>query len=160
MTIVAPIHVEAIGIHNVRFFRSPLTGPRQPWHSVDDLHAAMAMPRDLRRTFKKKLSANREWKKSIVTVDTEKGKTTIAPHWMAQGLIGSMTEAGVCPVGFERSYALGMVAAMKVITAGMSPEDGINHSIAAFRNENGIEGDFERIKMIGIGPNGERLYGT
>lgn len=133
-----PIHVAAVGLGNIRFFRSPLDGPRQPWHSIDDLYAAMTLPRSLRRALKAGMPSHKEWKKSIRTIQTEKGETTIAPHWMAQGIIGSAMETKDLSKDFETAYTFAMVEAMKALTVGMSPLDGMNYGLAAFRNENGL----------------------
>lgn len=133
-----PIHVAAVGLGNIRFFRSPLDGPRQPWHSVDDLYAAMTLPRNLRRALKSGMPSHQEWKKVIRTIQTDKGETTIAPHWMAQGIIGAAMEVMGLSKDFETAYTFAMMEAAKVLTAGMSPLDGMNYSLAAFRNENGL----------------------
>ncbi len=137
-TAVEPIHVEAIGLANVRFFRSPLDGPRQPWHAIDDIYAAMVLPRELRRVLKSKMLKHRKWKKSILEVKTDGGELLIAPHWMAQGLIGMGVDCTGLSPDFEHRYVTGMMKAMEVITEGMTPIDSVNYGIAAFRNENGL----------------------
>lgn len=70
---------------------------------------------------------------------------------MAQGLIQALIDVAGAPASLEMSYAKGAAAAMGVITAGMSPVDSVNYSIAAFRNENGIKGDFAPLKDLGGG---------
>lgn len=135
---VEPIHIEAIGLANVRFFRSPLDGPRQPWHAIDDIYAAMALSREQRRALKSKLLKHRKWKRSLITVRTKGGELMIAPHWMAQGIIGSAVDFGGLSPDFEHFYVTGMMKAMEVITAGMTPIDSVNYGLAAFRNENGL----------------------
>lgn len=140
--IIAPIHIEAIGLHNVRFFRSPMAGPRQPWHAVDDLFAAMTMPRGLRRAIKADMPKS-EWGKAMVRVQTVDGHLDIAAHFIAQGAIGLAQERFNLPADFEMSYTKAVVKALDVITAGMSDLEAMNYGIAAFRNENGVKGTFE-----------------
>jgi hypothetical protein len=139
--IVSPIHIEAIGLHNVRFFRSPLTGPRQPWHAIDDLFAAMTISRGLRRAIKADMPKS-EWGKAMVQVQTADGPLDIAAHFIAQAAIGLAQERFNLPKDFEISYTEAVAKAMKVITAGMSDLEAVNYTIAAYRNENGIEGPF------------------
>lgn len=99
---------------------------------------------------KSKILKHPEWKKSLRTVTTDKGKTIIAPHWMAQGLIGMAVECTGLAAEFEHSYTTGMMHAMNAITAGMSPIDSLNYGIAAFRNENDIKGDFKPLKAENV----------
>ncbi len=50
---VTPIHVATINGVSVRFFRGPGDRPRHaPWHAHEELLAALALPRDLRRVLK------------------------------------------------------------------------------------------------------------
>lgn len=86
-----PLHVCTIAGHTFRFFRSPLAGPDFPWHAVDDLHACLALPRDLRRHFQRWLK-NGPYKDDVRTVATADGIALIAPHFAAQGLLGAATE--------------------------------------------------------------------
>lgn len=143
--ITQPIHTAIVGLGNLRFFRSPLEGPRQPWHAVSDLFTCLAMDRGLRRAFHYRIK--HEWKKDVRNVWTDTGETLIAPHFMAQGLIDSMIEIGRAPAGSDAAYAMACVGAMKAITAGMDAAASVNYTIAAYRNENGIEGDFEPVKL-------------
>lgn len=136
--LVKPIHTAALGLANLRFFRSPLEGPQMPWHSVEDLYRCLVMDRGLRRVFLAKLK--RDWKDDIRAVATPTGPTIIAPHFMAQGLIGSMVEIGVAPASSTDAYAEAGSGAMKALTAGMDPLASMNWAIAAFRKENGEEG--------------------
>lgn len=146
--IVQPLATAAVGLANLRFFRRPLPGHRMIWHSWQDMQACLALPRDLRREFLSKL--RKEWGKDTRAVMTETGPTTLAPHFMAQGLIGSMIELGQASRNFERAYVLGMVAATKVYHGeiGLSEAEGVNYSLRAFREENGIAGPHPTIEML------------
>lgn len=143
--VISPLHTEAVGVGNIRYFRAPLKGPQQPWHSVEDLYRSMALPRDLRRHFLAKMKT--EQRESVRLIQTPDGATTIAPHYMAQGFIAAMREVGEEPPGFEMAYVHGIVAATKVLTEGMSPADSLNYAIAAFRESNGIEGPHPKVEM-------------
>ena len=146
---VRPIHVAAVGLGNLRFFRSPLDGPRMTWFAVPDLFTCLSMDRGLRRVFHANIK--RSYRDEIRMVWTETGETMIAPHFMAQGLISSLVEVAGAPSSLEASYAIGAAAAMGVITAGMSKVESVNYTIAAFRNENGIKGEFTPVRDLGGG---------
>jgi hypothetical protein len=136
--LVAPLHTAAVGLGNLRFFRSQEEGPRQPWHSVEDLYRCMSMDRGLRRHFLAKLKA--DWKADIREVQTDTGQTTIAPHFMAQGVIDSMIAVGHAPASMDIAYARACAGAMDVLTLGMSPAEAMTYSVAAYRIENDIPG--------------------
>lgn len=148
-TLVSPLLSAAVGVANLRYFRPPLSGERMVWHSIQDLHACMALPSDLRRDFKAKL--RKEWGKDTRAVMTAVGPTTIGPHFMAQGLIGSMVENGFARPEIEHAYVAGMVAATKVYhdEMGLTELEGVNYSLRAFRNENGIPGPHPVIVPVG-----------
>lgn len=146
--IVQPLSTAAVGLANLRFFRPPLPGYRMVWHSWQDMQACLALPRDLRREFLSKL--RKEWGKDTRTVMTESGPTTIAPHLMAQGLIHSMQEFNRADAQLEHQYVLGMVAATKVYhdEMGLTEVEGVNYSLRAFREENGIPGPHPTIETL------------
>lgn len=131
---IAVLYIGKINGGDVRFFRSPVQGPDLPWHSIDDLHEALKLPRDLRRHFKRRLQG--EWKKDVRTVATAGGITTIGPHFMAQGLIGSMVEMGIATTKTEVEYAMAGGEAMKLdMPPGMSPAQRVAQAIAAFQGQ-------------------------
>lgn len=132
MSIVTPISTGSVNGKSVRFFRSPLDGPDMPWHSVDDLYVALAFSRQLRRHFKQMLQGT--WRNDVRTVATAEGITTIAPHYMAQGLIGSLEHFQ--PEGAvlrDREYQLAASRAMTVITQGMAPSMALDFVMQAFK---------------------------
>ncbi|MBN9454286.1 MAG: hypothetical protein J0I42_20305 [Bosea sp.] len=139
--IVHPLSAAAVGLANLRYFRPPLPGHRMVWHSWQDMQQCLALPRDLRREFIARL--RKEWGKDTRAVMTEAGPTTIAPHFMAQGLIHSMQEFGRADAQLEHQYVLGLVAATKVYhrELGITDEaESVNYTLRPFREENGIAG--------------------
>jgi hypothetical protein len=119
--ILAPLSTAAVGLANLRYFRPPISGERMVWHSWQDMQQCLALPRDLRREFLAKL--RKEWSKDTRAVMTGAGPTTLAPHWMAQGLIGSMIELGFAQPEIERAYVAGMMQATKVYHGEMGLSD-------------------------------------
>lgn len=130
------LHVGQVGDHPLRFFRSPLDGPDVPWHSVDDLHACLRFSRELRRTLR--ASLQKSWAASIRTIATESGVTTIAPHVMAQGLIGAAEEVGCAPYTAEQDYARAGGYALGLVTGCMSPLEVVAFVSAAYHRGGGL----------------------
>ena len=111
LTILEPIHVEAIGLANVRFFAPP-TGAREfPWPSLDDLMAAVVMDRAMRRAFKADLG-NSAWAGDTRRIVTPDGRTLIGQHFVAQGLVDAWATVGRCSRDLYGAYAIGGVKAM------------------------------------------------
>lgn len=147
--IVQPLSSAAVGPANLRYFRPPLPGPRMVWHSWQDMQQCLALPRDLRREFVARL--RKEWGQDVRTAMTETGPTTLAPHFMAQGLIHSMQEFGRADDQLEHQYALGLVAATKIYhrELGITDEaESVSYSLRAFREENGIPAPHPVIEMM------------
>lgn len=147
--IVKPLSTAAVGLANLRYFRPPLSGERMVWHSWQDMQQCLSLPRDLRREFLSKL--RKEWGGDTRAVMTESGPTTLAPHWMAQGLISAMTEAGFARPEIEHAYVAGMMQATNVYHNewGLSDLESVNYSLLAFRNDNGIPGPHPVIMPMG-----------
>ena len=133
----APLHIAAVGLGNVRFFRSPLAGPQQPWFVIDDLFRAGSIDRKLRRAFFSGLQ--RDHGAEILTIETSSGPINIGPHWMAQGLISCWIEWGRVNRDFELAYTVGQAGAMAALTAHMSDMEGMRYAMQAYRNSNGID---------------------
>lgn len=101
--LVAPVRTGSLCEKPLRFFKAPLPGPHLPWHAPDDLHRCLGLPRDLRRHFQQRLQSS-DWKKDVRTVATSDGVVTIAPHWIAQGMIGAMIDVGRADYFTEIAY--------------------------------------------------------
>jgi hypothetical protein len=101
--VIEPLHVAVIGGHPVRFFRTPLNDgrPDMPWHCVEDLHRCLGLNRDQRRIFLRELK-NSKW--PTKTIPAADGILTIAPHFIAQGVVDSMTDAGMAPKSVRDEY--------------------------------------------------------
>ena len=111
ITILSPIHVEAIGLANVRYF-APLDGAREfPWPSLDDLMAAVVMDRAMRRLFKADLD-NSVWAKDTRRIVTPDGRTLVGQHFVAQGLIDAWASVGRCSRELYGVYAVGGAKAL------------------------------------------------
>jgi hypothetical protein len=119
----------------VRFFRSPSSAPDFPWHATDDLHVALGFPRDLRRQFAQKLRAG--WAKDVRTVATSSGLVTIAPHFMAQGMIGAAEEVGCGPYTASTDYARAVAGAMKLLAGDLHGQAFLDFILAAARTGGG-----------------------
>lgn len=86
-----PIHTGTVNGSPVRFFRGPDARPDMPWHALGDLTRALELPRALRRHLLQ--MTQRAWAGTLRTVATAEGVTILAPHFVAQGLIGAAVEA-------------------------------------------------------------------
>jgi hypothetical protein len=112
------LHVGIVGGRPLRFFRSPLSKidgrPDMPWHAVEDLHRCLGLNREQRKIFLRKL---RKWREPQ-TVPTADGLTTIAPHFMAQGVVDAMVEVGQVSAAIRDDYDhAGAKATEKLIAA-------------------------------------------
>jgi hypothetical protein len=101
---IEPLHVATVNGRPLRFFRSPLSDglPDLPWHAVDDLHCCLGLDRHTRRVFLAKLRS--AWGEPLETVATAGGIVTIAPHFIAQGVIDATVEQGMAPAGVRHEY--------------------------------------------------------
>jgi hypothetical protein len=131
--ILAPIHTATLGKSSLRFFKSPSSRPELPWHVHDDLVACLGLPRHMRRQFQHML-ANGPFKDDIRAVATGAGIVTIAPHYVAQGLIGAAIDAGGITSEFELEYAKAAVAAMKVLAGDLPPFASYGFFLEAAKN--------------------------
>lgn len=140
IVIAAAIHVATVNGVTVRFFRGPTDGPDMPWHAHEELLAALALPRDLRRALKAALL--RSWKSACHTIEADGEPVLIAPHFVAQGLIDMAKEVGkgvtTTPKVVDREYARAGVAALNALTAHLpAAEDRIDWVMQAFRRHGG-----------------------
>ncbi len=137
--LTTPVFTGELNGKPLRFFKAPRPGPHLVWHSWDDMLACFALPRDLRRHFKARLQ--QDYRTEIETVATSEGITTVAPHWMAQGLIGSMTDLGFASNGTDISYARESVKAWNVAVGDLPPGANFDLMVAAFQNTNKMGGN-------------------
>jgi hypothetical protein len=119
---VTPIHTGSVNGKPVRFFRSPLGDGRPdfPWLALDDLMAALALPRPIRRAYSRGLRS--DWKDRIRTITTAKGPTTVVPNAVAQGLLNAVVGQGLCPAALEADYDAAVLAACPALTIGLDAE--------------------------------------
>ena len=110
-----PLHVGTVGGQPLRFFKTPLNDGRPDlvWHAVDDLQCCLGLNRAGRKFFLHVLRSTREWGAIIQTVATADGVITIAPHFVAQGLIGAMVEEGMARASIEPEYGRASAEAQK-----------------------------------------------
>ncbi|ATQ66890.1 MULTISPECIES: hypothetical protein [Methylosinus] len=134
MTVIAPLQIAPLGASTLRFFRSPRPGADFLWHAFDDLLACMALPRDRRRIFKRKLAA--DWRAEVKTIATRDGIVTIAPHYMAQGLISAMISEGYVRPSFEHDYSKAGSDALSKITLGWSAGEILAFLAEAHKRDN------------------------
>jgi hypothetical protein len=150
---VAILHTATIASAPVRFFRSPLSVPDLPWHAVNDLHSALRLPSDLSKTFKYRLK--REWKADLLKVRVDGAPLLIAPHFMAQGLIGAMVEMGVAPASTDLDYRLAGAAAFEAEAALL----GLSAAEAGRRALQAVTGKTELKATPKFDPvSGQRVY--
>jgi hypothetical protein len=89
------LHIGTVCGHPVRFFKTPNDDGRPdfPWLSIDDLQQAVGMSRSARRFFLHKL--RKDWGDVARTIATTDGLVTIAPHFVAQGLLDALVDTGM-----------------------------------------------------------------
>lgn len=105
-----PLHTALINCHPVRFFHAPNAVTALPWHVLADLTAATGMPAYAQSVF---LTMTRKgpFQDDIRTIMTGLGSILIGPHWIAQGTIGALIQAGFVSSDFEEAYYQALVAA-------------------------------------------------
>lgn len=130
--LVSPIYIGALNGKPLRFFKAPTDEPQLVWHAWDDLVACASLPRDLGERFQRSL--RRDYPNAIRTVATVEGIVTIAPHWMAQGFIGSMIESKYIPASADLAYTTQSVDAWNALTGNLPDRQGMELFFAAFHN--------------------------
>lgn len=135
-TLLAPAYTGTLNDKPLRFFKAPLQGAQFPWHAAEDLHACLSMPRSLRRHFQQRLKSS-EWKDDVRTVATADGIVTIAPHFIAQGLIGAMQDVGHADARTEILYARELKQAWDLLYPGGNFGEALALTVAAFHNQDG-----------------------
>lgn len=132
--LLRPAFVGRLNDKPLRFFKAPLPGPHLPWHAAEDLHQCLALPRDLRRHFQQRLKSS-EWKDHVRTVAIAEGIVTIAPHFVAQGLIGAMQDVGRADARVEARYAMQAKEAWDAIYPGGNFAEALSLLVTAFHNQ-------------------------
>ena len=127
-----PIHTGEIDGLPVRFFKGPVAGPELPWHALEDLYRTMRLPRPVRRQLLERTRAFPDGEAR--TVASADGLATIAPNYMAQGIIGAAVEVHGVRADFEHLYIPEAIAALKVLTSDMPVMASIQYAVEAFRN--------------------------
>ncbi len=129
----APIHTGTVNGQPVRFFKTPLDDGRPdfPWHATDDLMKACGLKQPAEREFFLR-STRKDWGGSVRTVATSSGPVTLAPHYMAQGLLGAMVHVRRVKKKAETEYALAATAAMDALTGDLGVQASIGYVVSAF----------------------------
>lgn len=127
----------------LRLFKSPLhvrhNQADMPWHSTDDLRRLAGFPDPDDRNFLYLL--RQDWREPE-TIATADGITTIAPHFMAEGIIGAMLKN---PDLFSRErvvavrafYRRSQTEALKLLTRHLHPVEKLIFALAAMETGNG-----------------------
>lgn len=136
--LTSPLHVGVVNGRDVRFFKGPSNGPEMPWHSVEDLYQALGLPRSLRRELLRKTQEH--WGKELRTVATANGPVVVAPHFVAQGLIGAAVVAMGGKPSLEIEYAKAGGEALKKLAGDLPMMAAVEFAVAAYRNTNGVDG--------------------
>ena len=132
-TLTSPLHVAEINGQMVRFFRTPLNDglPDFPWHSTNDLMAALNMDRKMRREF---LQTLREGPGAVVkSIATKDGVVQVCPHFMAQGLADAMVHVGNAPTVSRDQYDAAVFAAAQELEKVDNRAGSFEYTIAAFQ---------------------------
>lgn len=128
---IDPIFTGTVNGKPVRFFKTPLNDgkPDFPWHSVDDLQKAAGFDRQTRRHFLRTMQHND--RKSVATPD---GIIVVAPHYIAQGLVGAAIELGVSHGAADNEYHRAVVDAFKEIEKSEGvDESNFEYAAQAYR---------------------------
>jgi hypothetical protein len=121
----------------LRHFASPLYANHRradmPWHSADDLRAVLRLPDEVREVFQRKMKS--DWEE-VRTVATPDGITTIAPHFMAEGMIEFVLDnPGIMPEDVAKrvrgAYRRATTASMRLMVAHLPPMERMFFALAA-----------------------------
>src|SRR5262245_23412413 len=114
---IKPLYIGQVGGQPLRFFKTPLDDgrPDLAWHCVDDLQRCLGQsPRGQNLSEYAALAQGipRHRSDRVATAD---GIITLAPHFMAQGTIEAMIEAGEALEAVRTEYDHAGVEAMRKI---------------------------------------------
>ena len=133
--LVAPLHTGTVGGCPVRFFRGPSGRPEPSWHAIEDCIRPLGLSRSLRRELLR--MTQRHWGAELRTVATADGPVVVAPHYVAQGLLGAAVEAMGAKASVETEYALAGAEALRKLGGDLPPMARVELALAAFRNSTG-----------------------
>lgn len=119
-----PAHTHQVCGKAIRFFSPPNGSMDFPWASLDDLIGAMPFSREQRRTILQK-TKHGEYSDAIRTVLVPGGETTIAPHYICDGLVHVLSRSGNLPESFSAQMHIGSSLAFESINSDMSPEQRV-----------------------------------
>ena len=116
--ITKPLHVATVGKHQLRFFKTPNDDNRPdfPWHAVDDLQQCLGLDHSEREIFQKIIWQDADDRTAYRTIAADGQLISIAPHYVAQGMIGAMIEVGRAPSTVRAEYDLAGTEALKKLT--------------------------------------------
>jgi hypothetical protein len=138
--LTASIHTGRLNGQPVRFFKGPSGGPELPWHAVEDIYRALGLPRAVRTQLLR--MTQETWGQDLRTVATPEGLVTIAPHCVAQGLLGAATKLmGLrAKVGADllSEYAQAGGEVLKKLTGDLRPLASVAFALEAQRNTSRI----------------------
>ena len=134
-TLVTPIHTEAIGLGNLRFFAPPSGGREFPWSSLDDAMHCFSLPRALRQSATKDLLA--EYRDQTAVVRTPNGDVRLITHSWAQGLVGAMVDVGRADPKMNWIYAKAAAEALGQMVAGLSTHEVMQYMADAMQASGG-----------------------
>jgi len=136
--LVAPIHTGRLNSQPVRFFKGPAGGPELPWHAVEDLYQALGLPRSVRRQLLRMMQET--WGQELRTAATKDGLVTIAPHFVAEGLLGAAAELmgsrAKAGADLESAYAHAGSEALKKLAGDLPPLASVAFALQALRHTN------------------------
>ena len=132
LSILHPIHIEAVGLANVRFFAAP-TGAREfPWPSIDDLFGSVVMDRRMRRASRSDIERS-PWAGDTRKIVTPDGRTIIGQHFIVQGLIDAWVQVGRCQPDLYARYTAGGARALSKLTEEFGPDELMAYCRDAFQ---------------------------
>lgn len=118
-SLLAPVHTGCLNGRPLRFFRAPTSGTQLPWHAWEDMQACLDLSHDLRGHFRRCLME--DWASDVRTIATAEGIVTIAPHWMAQGVVAAIGEIRGTEAALTMAYQEQMFGAWQKLTGDMPP---------------------------------------
>jgi hypothetical protein len=125
--VIEPLHEAIVRGNRLRFFKSPLNDgkPDFPWHSIDDLANCMGLSSVQREFILRSMRNKPNVGDPLRTVSTSNGPVVIAPHYVAQGMIGALRQMKKVSKSAADAYARAGADACTKLIGGMSFTDGL-----------------------------------